>query len=353
VAGHKFRLDRHFDGEGDYVLVSVTHDASLTNPYRTGAESGADMLYSNKFTCIPFQLPYRPSFRTPKPFIHGVQNALVTGPPGEEIFTDKYGRVKVQFYWDRQGKKDANSSCWLRVSTYWAGKQWGAMQVPRIGQEVIVAFVEGNPDEPVIVGSVYNPETMPPYGPGKGVISGLKSNTHKGKGYNEMSMDDTAGKEKIIIHAQHDMSSTVEHDHSLTVHNNHQSTVDGTHTETVKKDTKITITEGSYTHTVAANTASHTVNKEILVTSQTAHIHVQAATEIKLEVGASKLLMMSNGNIELTGLNLAIKGAQTVEIQGGSVTSQADADHNTRGAIVLSEASASNTVKGAMVMLNP
>ena len=353
VAGHKFRLDRHFDGEGDYVLVSVTHDASLTNPYRTGAESGPDMLYSNKFTCIPFQLPYRPSFRTPKPFIHGVQNALVTGPPGEEIFTDKYGRVKVQFYWDRQGKKDANSSCWLRVSTYWAGKQWGAMQVPRIGQEVIVAFVEGNPDEPVIVGSVYNPETMPPYGPGKGVISGLKSNTHKGKGYNEMSMDDTAGKEKILIHAQHDMNSTVEHDHSLTVHNNHSSTVDGTHTETVKKDTKITITEGSYTHTVAANTASHTVNKEILVTSQTAHIHVQAATEIKLEVGASKLLMMSNGNIELTGLNLAIKGAQTVEIQGGSVTSQADADHNTRGAIVLSEASASNTVKGAMVMLNP
>ncbi len=95
------------------------------------------------------------------------QNALVTGPPGEEIFTDKYGRVKVQFYWDRQGRKDANSSCWLRVSTNWAGKQWRVMQVPRIGQEVIVAFLEGNPDEPVIVGSVFNPETMPPYSSGK------------------------------------------------------------------------------------------------------------------------------------------------------------------------------------------
>jgi type VI secretion system secreted protein VgrG len=120
---------------------------------------------------------------------------LVTGPPGEEIFTDKYGRVKVQFYWDREGKKDANSSCWLRVCTLWAGKEWGSINIPRIGQEVLVAFVEGNPDEPVIVGSVYNRDTMPANAlPDKKVVCGLKSNTHKGKGYNEMSMDDTAGK---------------------------------------------------------------------------------------------------------------------------------------------------------------
>ena len=245
VAGHKFTLERHFDAEGDYLLVSVTHAASLANPYRTGSNSGSDLVYSNEFTCIPYQLPYRPPFRTPKPFVHGVQNALVTGPPGEEIFTDKYGRVKVQFYWDRLGKKDANSSCWLRVSTNWAGKRWGAMQVPRIGQEVIVAFVEGNPDEPVIVGSVYNPETMPPYSPGKGVISGLKSNTHKGKGYNEISMDDTSGQENITIHGQYDMNTTVEHDQTTTINS-------GSRTLTVQTGTNTELINGNSSHTVLA-----------------------------------------------------------------------------------------------------
>jgi type VI secretion system secreted protein VgrG len=140
VAGHKFTLDRHFDANGDYVLVSVIHDAAIIDSYTSGA-AGQEFSCSNSFTCIPFQLPYRPPRKTPRPFVHGVQNAIVVGPVGDEIFTDKYGRVKVQFYWDRQGKKDANSSCWLRVSTNWAGKQWGFIQIPRMGQEVIVAFV--------------------------------------------------------------------------------------------------------------------------------------------------------------------------------------------------------------------
>jgi type VI secretion system secreted protein VgrG len=252
VAGHKFTLERHFDANGDYVLVAVTHDASMVNPYRTGS-GGADLNYSNIFTCIPYQLPYRPPRRTPKPFVQGVQNALVTGPPGEEIFPDKYGRVKVQFYWDREGKKDANSSCWLRVGTLWAGKGWGSLNIPRIGQEVIVAFVEGNPDEPVIISSVYNRETMPANAlPDKKVVCGLKSNTHKGQGYNEMSMDDTAGKEKITIHGQHDMGTTVEHDHSLTVHNNRSATIDVDDKETVGSNQKIGI-GSNQTLTVGSN----------------------------------------------------------------------------------------------------
>src|SRR5207237_8979689 len=121
-------------------------------------------VYANSFRCIPAALPYRPLRRTPQARVEGTQTAVVMGPSGEEIFTDKYGRVKVQFFWDRQGKKDANSSCCVRVGTSWAGKQWGFIQIPRIGQEVLVAFVEGNPDEPVIVGSVWNPETMPTIG---------------------------------------------------------------------------------------------------------------------------------------------------------------------------------------------
>ena len=252
VAGHKFTLDRHFDADGDYVLVSVLHDGSIIDSYTSGAE-GQDFSYTNSFTCIPFQLPYRPAQRTPRPFVHGVQNAIVTGPSGEEIFTDKYGRVKVQFYWDRQGKKDANSSCWLRVSTNWAGKQWGFIQIPRMGQEVLVAFVEGNPDEPVIVGSVWNPETMPTYGlPGNKTRSGLQTRSTMGgaaANYNEIRFEDKKGSEELYVHAEKDQNNVVEHDettevgHDRTEHVGHDEkiTIDNNRTEKVGVNEDITI----------------------------------------------------------------------------------------------------------------
>ena len=353
VAGHKFTLDRHFDGNGDYVLVGVTHDASMANPYRTGSNEG-DLTYSNTFTCIPFQLPYRPPRRTPKPFVQGVQNALVTGPAGEEIFCDKYGRVKVQFYWDREGKKDANSSCWLRVGTLWAGKNWGSINIPRIGQEVIVAFVEGNPDEPVIVGSVYNRETMPTNKlPDTKVISGLRSNTYKGKGYNEMSMDDTTGKEKITIHAQYDMDTTVDHDQTNTVH--------GKMTETIDKDTTIHITQGKLEHKVQTGTALYDVKGALTENYQTTqdttvkgNITITSTSgDILVQTGPSKLLMKNDGSIELSGVSIAIKGSAKVYVKGGEVVSEADTTHEISGAAVKSTGSATNTVTGGVVMLNP
>jgi type VI secretion system secreted protein VgrG len=363
VAGHKFTLDRHFDGDGDYVLVSVTHEASIGSVYRTGS-TGGDMTYSNAFTCIPYQLPYRPPRRTPKPFVQGVQNALVTGPPGEEIFPDKYGRVKVQFYWDREGKKDANSSCWLRVGTMWAGKGWGSINIPRIGQEVIVAFVEGNPDEPVIVASVYNRETMPTNKlPDKKVICGLRSNTHKGKGYNEMSMDDTAGKEKITIHAQYDMDTTIEHDESHTVKTGDRTikVETGKHTETIKGDTKITIQTGKYEHAVSTGTADYKVKgalTEYCDTTQDTkikgNITITSVTgDILLHTGPSKLLLKNDGSIELSGVSIAIKGTEKVGIAGKSIASEAGNDHTISGILVVSKGSTSNTVQGGMVMLNP
>src|SRR5262249_7943489 len=148
----KFTLQGHFNGDGAYVLTKVDHSASGVD-FRSG---GGDFSYSNSFTCIPLALPYRPLRTTPKPVVPGTQTAVVVGPKGSEIFTDKFGRVKVQFFWDRQGKSDADSSCWVRVAQIWAGKRWGAFFIPRIGQEVVVAFEEGDPDEPIIVGSVYN-----------------------------------------------------------------------------------------------------------------------------------------------------------------------------------------------------
>src|SRR5262249_3515229 len=154
---------------------------------------------SNSFTAIPVGLPFRPPRLTPRPRVPGSQTAVVTGPKGQEIFTDKFGRVKVQFHWDREGKHDGSSSCWVRGATPVAGKRWGATHVPRVGQEVVVDFLEGDPDRPIIVGSVYNADQMPPYlGDGPDPhhkhdpkVSGVKSNsTPDGKGFNELRFDD-------------------------------------------------------------------------------------------------------------------------------------------------------------------
>jgi type VI secretion system secreted protein VgrG len=325
VAGHKFTLDRHFDANGDYVLTSVTHEASMGAPYRSG--SGGDLVYSNIFTCIPSQLPYRPPRRTPRPFIHGVQNAIVTGPPGEEIFTDKYGRVKVQFYWDREGKKDANSSCWLRVSTLWAGKQWGSINIPRIGQEVIVAFVEGNPDEPVIVGSVWNPETMPANKlPDKKVICGLKTNTHKGKGYNEMSMDDTAGKEKIVTHAQYDMDTTVENNQTDVVHNKRTTTVDVDDKESIGANQEISVGSKQKLTVGADQTISIGGKQETSVGASQKNTVGASQTE---SIGSSRTTNIASSD------QLTVGGSQTINVSGAvSITSAASIELSVGGSIV-------------------
>src|SRR5262249_6294894 len=127
------------------------------------SDDSSGVSYSSHFSCIPSTVKFRPARSTPHPFVQGPQTAMVVGPSGEEIYVDKYGRVKVQFHWDREGKRDENSSCWIRVSSPWAGKNWGAISIPRIGQEVIVDFLEGDPDRPIITGRVYNAEQMPPY----------------------------------------------------------------------------------------------------------------------------------------------------------------------------------------------
>jgi type VI secretion system secreted protein VgrG len=346
--GYRFDLRDHYrrDFNKSYVLTSVYHEAVQGGAYRSSSDgAGAEFHYANHFQCVPHPTAFRPPRVTPAPVVHGSQTAIVVGPAGEEIYVDKYSRVKAQFHWDREGKRNENSSCWIRVSQNWAGKRWGAIFIPRIGQEVIVDFLEGDPDQPIITGRVYNGDSMPPYElPGKMVVSGVKTDTHKGQGYNELSMDDTAGNEQITIHAQYDMGTTVEHDDTQTVHNDRTITVDGAHTETIKKDTTITVTEGKETNTV---------RQQIVITSETAHIHVTAATEIKLEVGASTLLMKSDGSIKLKGVNIAIDGSESVNTHGASVTTKADMDHNTKGAIVVSEGTATNTVRGGMVMLNP
>jgi type VI secretion system secreted protein VgrG len=155
--GHKFILTNHpAEAEnGEYLITSVLHHVK--------SELGAPIAYSNSFTAMPTDMPFRPMRVTQKPVVSGVETAVVVGPSGEEIYTDKYGRVKVQFHWDREGKRNENSSCWIRVAHIWGSGGWGQILLPRIGEEVVVEFLEGDPDRPLITGRVYNAETMPPY----------------------------------------------------------------------------------------------------------------------------------------------------------------------------------------------
>jgi type VI secretion system secreted protein VgrG len=250
--GYKFKLTDHYrdDLNQEYVLTAVFHSARHSLGFTSGS-ADTSPAYENTFECVPASTPIRPPRRTPVPVVQGCQTAVVVGPDGEEIFTDKYGRVKVQFHWDREGKKNENSSCWVRVSYPWAGKAWGGIQIPRIGQEVIVDFIEGDPDRPIVTGRVYNAGQMPPWDlPGKKMVSGYKSNSTKGGGgYNEISLDDTKGTELIQVHGQYDMDTKIEHDERRHVLNNRtknidvdeSSTIGNNRTEKVGNNEQITI----------------------------------------------------------------------------------------------------------------
>jgi type VI secretion system secreted protein VgrG len=301
--GYRFELTGHYSQqmERSYVLTEVQHVASVGESY---SEAGADVgeSYSNHFTCIPDDVPFRPARVTPKPTVQGPQTAIVVGRSGEEIYTDKYGRVKVQFHWDREGKRDENSSCWVRVSHPWAGKGWGAVAIPRIGQEVIVDFLEGDPDQPIITGRVYNAEQMPPYGlPAGGVVSGLKSNSTKGGGgYNEFIMDDTKGNELIRVHGQYDMDSTIEHD--LREHVLHDRSRDVTNNETftIGNDQTETI-GGNQTLSVAKN-RTRTVTQNEIVTVALTRTHSVGINEA-ITIGAAQEVTVGTTRMVTVGIN--------------------------------------------------
>jgi type VI secretion system secreted protein VgrG len=248
------------DFEKEYLITSASYSITV-NQYETGDVADSDEPYKATYTLLDSQSPFRPLRNANKPRIEGPQTALVVGPAGEEIYTDKYGRVKVQFDWDRLGKHDEKSSCWVRVAQVWAGKQWGAMHIPRIGHEVMVEFLDGDPDRPIITGRVYNADNMPPYAlPDNKTQSGIKSRSSKGgaaSNFNELRFEDSKGKEEVYLQAEKDMnilvkndeSRLVGHDRKKEVKNDETSTIKGNRTEEVTKDETITI-HGSRTETV-------------------------------------------------------------------------------------------------------
>ncbi|MCY7344958.1 MAG: type VI secretion system tip protein VgrG, partial [Pyrinomonadaceae bacterium] len=206
---YRFKFFNHPTAEqnGQYVVTSVTHEAEQNPTYTT--DDDVERPYNNSFTCIAHGKgapPFRPVQKVRKPTVQGSQTAIVVGPAGEEIFTDKYGRVKIQLHWDREGQDNSDSSCWVRVAQAWAGNGWGMMFIPRIGMEVIVHFLEGDPDQPIITGCVYNPSTMPPYTlPDEKTKMTIKSNSSKGGGgFNEFRFEDKKGSEQIFTHGEKD-----------------------------------------------------------------------------------------------------------------------------------------------------
>jgi type VI secretion system secreted protein VgrG len=242
--GGKVEIANHHSksANGAYFVTSVRQSAKLGD-FRSGGEPG--LAYTSTFTAIPFDTPYRPERTTEGPKAYGYESAVVVGPAGEEIFTDKYGRVKVQFFWDRRGKKDDKSSCWVRVSTVWAGKGWGMIATPRIGQEVLVAYINGDPEDPIIVGRVYNAEQMPPYAlPANKTQSGIKTrSTLNGSpdNFNEIRFEDKKGSEELYIHAEKDKKIVVEHDKSESVGNNNTETIGNNESISVGKNQQLDV----------------------------------------------------------------------------------------------------------------
>ena len=248
------------DFKKEYLIISATYSISI-NQYESGDVSESDEPFKATYALLDSQSPYRPQRTATKPRIEGPQTALVVGPGGDEIYTDKFGRVKVQFDWDRLGKRDEKASCWVRVAQVWAGKQWGAMHIPRIGHEVMVEFLDGDPDRPIVTGRVYNADNMPPYAlPDNKTQSGIKSRSSKGgsaSNFNELRFEDLKGKEEVYLQAEKDMNILVKndetrlvgHDRVKEVKNDETSTIKGNRTEEVTKDEDITI-HGSRTETV-------------------------------------------------------------------------------------------------------
>jgi type VI secretion system secreted protein VgrG len=330
LPGYKFKLNGHFrrDTDIEYALTSLTHEA-VDNTYFASDKDLQPFVYSNVFEAIPASNVLRPSLVTPKPVVKGVQTAVVVGKSGEEIWVDSYGRVKVQFFWDRIGTNDENSSCWVRVSQAWAGKGWGWVSLPRIGQEVIVDFLEGDPDRPIIIGRVYNADQTTPYTlPGNQTQTGIRTRSSKGGGtsnYNEILFEDKQGSELLSIHAEKDMNTSVENDDTQTVDNNRTITVKGTHTETITKDTAIEITQGNYSMTIDTGNETRTLKQgnqsvtlntgNISVKCDLGSVTVEAMQSITLKVGGNSITIDQSG-INVKGLMVQISGETTTQVSG-------------------------------------
>ncbi len=347
TSGYRFKFFNHptADQNGQYVITSVSHEVEQNPTYTT--DDDIERPYNNSFTCVAHGSgapPFRPAQKTEKPTIQGSQTAMVVGPAGEEIFTDKYGRVKVQLHWDREGQDNADSSCWIRVSQPWAGNGWGTMFIPRIGMEVVVHFLEGDPDQPIITGCVYNPSTMPPYKlPDEKTKSTIKSNSSKGGGgFNEFRFEDKKGSEQVFLHGEKDQDIRIKNTRREFIGNDRHLIVYRDKREKVKRDKHIIVerdviekierdyhrhvegkvamrTDGSVSHKIAGNMAEDVAGSQSIQVGDT--LYIKAGTKVVVDAGTQITLKVGGNFVDIGPSGVTIKGTMVLINSGGAAGS--------------------------------
>ncbi|EGM8354397.1 type VI secretion system tip protein TssI/VgrG [Escherichia coli] len=315
MTGYTFTLENYPTAEvnQEYLLVQTTLFIQ-DNAQHSGQEQ--HFSYSTSFELHPTCEVYRPQRTLSKPHTKGPQSAIVTGPAGQEIWTDKYGRVKVQFGWDRYGKNDENSSCWIRVSYPWAGKGFGMIQIPRIGQEVLVDFKNGDPDLPIIVGRTYNQDTMPPWGlPGMASQSGIFSHSLYGgpTNGNMLRFDDKTGAEEVKFHAEKDLNTTVKNNETHTIMVDRTKTIVKNETISVGEDRNATITKNDGLSVKLAQTINVGTTYRLDVGDQ-----------LTLRCGNAALVLHKDGSIEFCGKQLLLHTSDVMQLIGSGIDMNPD-----------------------------
>jgi type VI secretion system secreted protein VgrG len=320
--GCKFTMSKFYqDSENiEYTVIGATYTLSMAEGSATTAGQMRDT-FRCTFQAIKGSTNFQLNRQTPRPMIRGPQTAKVVGASGDEITTDQYGRVKVKFYWDRSTTQDENSSCWIRVAQVWAAASWGAIFIPRVGQEVVVEFLEGNPDRPIITGCVYNANNTVPYGlPDNKTRSTIKTNSSTGGGgFNEIRFEDKAGSEEVFFQAQKDYNKTVKNNETVTITQDTTTTVQqGNRSITVSQgNNSLTVSQGNNSVTVSQGNDSLTVstgNHSITVSSGSST--VSAAQSITLKVGSNSITISTTG-ITMNGGQISATASESMSLDGG------------------------------------
>ncbi len=344
--GMEFTLeDFYFDEQNTkHYIVAATY--FIEGDSLISGMGGAGQVFHCQFTAINSTQQFRPARLTKQPVIVGTQTAIVVGKNGEEIWTDKYGRVKVQFHWDRLGKEDEKSTCWIRVSQPMAGKNWGWISLPRMGQEVVVSFMEGNPDKPLITGRVYNAEQMPPYDlPENKTQSGIKTCSSKDatvKNFNEIRFEDKSGIEELYIHAEKDCNRVVENNDTLKVGFDKKDSGDQTieiyndRTETIEKGNEtLTIKEGDRKETIKMGNDTLEISKGSRETNiKMGKDTLEAMQSIEMKVGSNSIKIDQSG-ITIKGIMVKIEGDAMAEMKSPMTTVKGDGILTLKGGITM------------------
>ncbi|EKO3413736.1 type VI secretion system tip protein VgrG [Vibrio fluvialis] len=322
--GVKFDLQEHLDDtlNRDWLVVSVTSQGTQPQALEEAGGNGATT-YANQFSLIPAHRTWRATPQA-KPQVDGPMIATVVGPQGEEIFCDEHGRVKLHFPWDRYSNGDEHSSCWVRVSQGWAGSQYGMIAIPRIGHEVIVSFLNGDPDQPIVTGRTYHATNIAPYAlPDNKTKTVLRTETHQGQGYNELSFEDQAGSEKIYLHAQKDFDGLIENDHTSVIKHDKHLTVENDRFTQIKNNQHLTV-GGESRESVTGNRtlmvegSLHVKTGSVWVNESGTEVHIKAGQKVVIEAGSEITVKAGGSFVKVDPAGVHLSGAGVNLNSGGS-----------------------------------